>query len=45
MPNVHVNGKEYGDNCIESKIVKKNGGKIHLVDKVGDLSTTKILRR
>ncbi|NGX28671.1 MAG: Bifunctional protein HldE [Candidatus Anoxychlamydiales bacterium] len=44
-PNVHVNGKEYGKNCIEADIVKKNGGKIHLVNLYGSLSTTKIIKK
>ena len=44
-PNVHVNGKEYGKNCIEADIVKKNGGRIHIVDLYGSLSTTKIINK
>ena len=44
-PNIHVNGKEYGKNCIEADIVKKNGGKIHLVNLYGSLSTTKIIKK
>lgn len=44
-PNIHVNGKEYGENCIEADIVKKNGGKIHIVDLVDSLSTSKIIQK
>ncbi|NGX35082.1 MAG: Bifunctional protein HldE [Candidatus Anoxychlamydiales bacterium] len=44
-PDVHINGKEYGKNCIEADIVKKNGGKIHIVDLVDNLSTTNILKK
>lgn len=41
-PDWHVNGAEYGMECIEAPVVKKYGGKIVLVNKVGDLSTTKL---
>lgn len=43
QPNVHINGREYGENCIEADIVKKYGGRIHIVDIVPDLSTSKII--
>ncbi|MBR9700133.1 D-glycero-beta-D-manno-heptose 1-phosphate adenylyltransferase, partial [Candidatus Woesearchaeota archaeon] len=42
-PNVHVNGSEYGEDCIEAPIVKKYGGKIHIVKLVEGHSTTKII--
>lgn len=44
-PDVHVNGAEYGENCIEAKIVKENGGKLHLVERIASLSTTAILEK
>jgi rfaE bifunctional protein nucleotidyltransferase chain/domain len=44
-PDVHVNGAEYGKNCIESEIVKQNGGKIHIVELVPGLSTTNVLEK
>ena len=44
-PNVHVNGEEYGEDCIEAPIVKKFGGKIHLVKKYKDFSTTKLIEK
>lgn len=40
-PDIHVNGAEYGPNCIESQVVKN----IHLVDIVPGLSTTNIIQR
>lgn len=43
-PNTHVNGEEYGIDCIEAPIVKKNGGKICLIKRIGDYSTTNILK-
>lgn len=44
-PDMHINGKEYGENCIEAYIVKKNGGKIHIVDIVDGLSSTNIIKK
>lgn len=42
-PDVHVNGAEYGQNCIEAEVVKKNGGKMYLVPRITGLSTTDLL--
>lgn len=44
-PDVHVNGAEYGEDCIEAGIVKKNGGRIHLIPRYNGLSTTQILEK
>jgi len=44
-PDVHVNGEEYGEDCIEAPIVKKHGGRVHLVKKFGDFSTTNLIER
>lgn len=44
-PDVHVNGAEYGDNCIEAPTVKKHGGRIHIVQLVPGLSTSQILSK
>jgi rfaE bifunctional protein nucleotidyltransferase chain/domain len=44
-PDVHVNGAEYGDNCIEAEVVKKNGGKIHLVKRIPSLSTSSLIEK
>lgn len=44
-PDVHVNGAEYGENCIEAPTVKKHGGKIHIVKLVPGLSTSQILAK
>ena len=44
-PDVHVNGSEYGENCIEAEIVKKYGGKIHIVEKIDGLSTSQIISK
>lgn len=44
-PNVHVNGSEYGENCIEAPIVKKYGGMVHIVKIVDGFSTSDIIRK
>lgn len=42
-PDIHVNGAEYGMNCIEAETVKSHGGKIHIVSLVPGLSTSHIV--
>lgn len=44
-PDVHVNGAEYGHNCIEAETVKSHGGRIHIVDLVPGLSTSQIISK
>jgi len=44
-PNIHVNGEEYGEDCIEASTVKKFGGKMHLVKKYKDFSTTRLIEK
>jgi D-glycero-beta-D-manno-heptose 1-phosphate adenylyltransferase len=44
-PNVHVNGAEYGENCIEADVVLQNGGRLHIVELVPGLSTSTIIKK
>lgn len=44
-PDVHVNGMEYGQNCIEADTVHKYGGRLHLVERIPSLSTTDIINK
>ena len=44
-PNVHVNGSDYGENCIEAPIVKKYGGNVHIARFIEGFSTTKMIDR
>jgi bifunctional ADP-heptose synthase (sugar kinase/adenylyltransferase) len=44
-PNIHVNGVEYGRNCIEADVVQANGGKLYLVELVPGLSTSYIIKK
>jgi len=42
-PDVHVNGSEYGEDCIESETVRRGGGTIHIVQRLPGLSTSGLL--
>ncbi len=42
-PDVHVNGSEYGPNCIEADLVRRNGGRLHMVELVPGLSTSALI--
>ncbi|MBS4166029.1 MULTISPECIES: adenylyltransferase/cytidyltransferase family protein [unclassified Neochlamydia] len=44
-PDVHVNGAEYGENCLEAEIVRASGGRLHLVNLIPGLSTSQILKK
>jgi len=44
-PHVHVNGSEYGENCIEAETVKSNGGKIHIIQLIPGLSTSTVIKK
>ncbi|MCH9609397.1 MAG: Bifunctional protein HldE [Chlamydiales bacterium] len=44
-PDVHVNGAEYGHDCIEANVVKQIGGRIHLVKRLPTLATSNIIKR
>ncbi len=44
-PHVHVNGAEYGINCIEADTVKEHGGRLHIVNLKDGLSTSKIIEK
>lgn len=44
-PNVHVNGAEYGAECIEADTVKSFGGRLHLVDRIPGLATSAVVEK
>lgn len=44
-PHVHVNGSEYGKDCIEAETVKKYGGTIHIVEKIPGMSTSELIQK
>ncbi|AJF61470.1 hypothetical protein QT06_C0001G0630 [archaeon GW2011_AR15] len=43
-PDVHVNGSEYGKDCVEASTIKKHGGSIHIVKLLPGLSSTRIIK-
>lgn len=45
QPQVHVNGQEYGPDCIEADVVRAQGGRIHLVDRIPGLATSAIIEK
>ena len=42
-PDVHVNGSEYGEDCIERESVTRAGGRLHIVSRIPGLSTSGLL--
>jgi D-beta-D-heptose 7-phosphate kinase/D-beta-D-heptose 1-phosphate adenosyltransferase len=42
-PDVHVNGSEYGADCIEAETVKQHGGTLHIVGRIPGLSTSNLI--
>lgn len=44
-PHVHVNGVEYGCQCIEADTVISRGGQVHIVELVPGLSTSSIIKK
>jgi D-beta-D-heptose 7-phosphate kinase/D-beta-D-heptose 1-phosphate adenosyltransferase len=42
-PDVHVNGSEYGTECIESATVKEGGGRVQIVERIPGLSTSNVI--
>ncbi len=44
-PHVHVNGAEYGANCIEAEVVKASGGRLHIVELIPGLSTSALIKK
>ena len=45
QPDVHVNGSEYGQDCIEKEVVLMQRGRIHIVEKIPGLSTSYIINK
>ena len=44
-PDIHVNGMEYSNECIEADVVRINGGKLHLFNRYGRFSTTNLIQK
>ena len=44
-PDVHINGVEYGKDCIEAETVERQGGRLYFVPLVPGISTSKIIEK
>ena len=44
-PHVHVNGADWGKECIEAETVRSLGARLHIVSIVSGLSTTQLLQK
>ncbi len=44
-PDIHVNGSEYGADCIEAPLIRQYGGSLYVVEKIPGLSSSGILER
>ncbi|MFH1052962.1 MAG: adenylyltransferase/cytidyltransferase family protein [Candidatus Woesearchaeota archaeon] len=44
-PHIHVNGSDYGEDCVEAPTVKKNGGRIYIAKFIEGFSTTKFIEK
>ncbi len=44
-PSVHVNGSDYGVNCIEAPVVQEVGARLHIVELKPGVSSSRILSR
>lgn len=44
-PDIHVNSYEYIKMCVEKQVVEENGGDVVFFDRVGDYSTTSIIKK
>lgn len=44
-PDIHTNGAEYGDDCIERNCVESHGGKVVLIPMINGYKTTAIIQR
>lgn len=45
QPDVHINGAEYGQLCIEADTVKAHGGTVYIVNLIPGLSTSQIVEK
>lgn len=44
-PDVHVNGAEYGEHCIEAPLIQAQGGRLHLVPRIPGLATSALIEK
>ena len=44
-PDVHVNGADWGPNCLEAPLVKELNARLHIVNLIDSLSTSQIVEK
>lgn len=44
-PDIHCNGSDWGENCIEKEALLKYGGKLHIIKIKAPISTTDIIKK
>ena len=44
-PDIHTNSEEYGEDCVEAKVLDENNGRLYLIKKIPGLSTTEIIEK
>ena len=44
-PHVHVNGAEYGTDCVEKSVIDQVGARLHLVDRIPSLATSEVISK
>jgi rfaE bifunctional protein nucleotidyltransferase chain/domain len=44
-PDIHVNGEEYGVNCVEAEAIKNIGGRLYLIKNFEGFSTTNLIKK
>jgi rfaE bifunctional protein nucleotidyltransferase chain/domain len=45
IPHVHVNGADWGKDCIEASLIKEQNAQLHIANFVEGLSTTQIIKK
>jgi rfaE bifunctional protein nucleotidyltransferase chain/domain len=44
-PDVHANGSDYGENCIEAETVRRHGGRLHIIKLHEGFSTSSLIKK
>jgi len=44
-PDVHCNGEDYGEDCIEAETVKKSNGRIHIIKNFEGFSSSELIKK
>lgn len=44
-PDIYCQGRDWGKNCLERKIVEKNGGSVYILRRASGVSTSKLIKK